>query len=620
MKTSSARGSVLIATLTFIFLGMTLSGLALRLSSNTYRLSMRNQLRAEARAVAESELEYMFFKFRTVVVTGAPGADAPDYMTDICDKGSTPSTVRPAFLKKHRDAFGGDGWIVRRSFERVFGPELGQIPDSTKIGKYTYLIARVEVEPPASSPFAGGTVVRVGRRVMNSSTNVFQYSIFFQGDLELNPGSDVTINGDIVVNGSIYMGPRSGAQLLITDRIRYLKDHYFNQTAGGATTYSNPDAPAPPVTLVAPTFDPTKVEQMEEPENLLGFIEPAITAKARPDLFGPPGKTDPDEWSASELAEAENNVHRSLIAPPPSDAGSAEYGNATGSTADDPAISVRRAYNKAGLIMTVETDGSISFTKVVDGTTTTTNVFNDAIAGTTEVYDYREGKNVKMVDLDVGALKSALEGAGAFDFNGLLYVNLKGSSSSTPAAVRLVNATSLPDNHGQGFSVATNGGIYVKGSYNTTPIGSGDDARNVPAMLMADAITVLSSNWDDANASATLDQRVASLSDEEIADGNTARLNAGLLTGNRESGSGYSSGGAQNLVRYLEDWTGKSVAVTGSLGRLFQSTHYTAPFGGTGTVYLQPNRVFDFDEDLPEHNPPGSPETTAFSRGSFFTY
>jgi hypothetical protein len=85
------------------------------------------------------------------------------------------------------------------------------------------------------------------------------------------------------------------------------------------------------------------------------------------------------------------------------------------------------------------------------------------------------------------------------------------------------------------------------------------------------------------------------------------KINAGLLTGNAGSTCSKftSNGGAQNLVRYQEDWSGVKVTFYGSIGRLFQSTQFTKPFTGPGKVYMPPkNRNFDFDENLQKYPQP----------------
>ncbi len=671
MKMHGTRGSVMIITLTFILIMVVAAGMVLDLALTSYKLTMRNQLRAEGRSVAESEMEYMLYQFKEAVVSqaAATAAVAPAYLSTLphfCDNAATPTTVQTPFLAAHQTA----GWTVRRSM--ILETSLnGTIPGTTKIGTFTYVTARVEVIPPAASPFAGLTTIRVGRRLINSNTSLFQYSVFFQGDLELNPGSGLTtINGDVVANGNVYMGPRNnGAELRVNGKLRFLQGDYFNQMPDPSvvpqttpptlmTTYSNPTAPPPGVTLVAPvgadgatalTSTSSQVETQTSPENLLGGIDAAAEAKTRPDLFAPAGAgLDPTAWTAAQEAAAENNVYRSLIVPPPSAASSAEYPNGSTATADDDVINVRRAYTRADLVVTVGSTGAVTVATVVNGVPTdvtaqfATVIPNIGTSASTALYDEREGKNVNVTTIDVGALNtviSTMRTAGTFNFQGLLYVNLKNSSQASPAAVKLINAGTVPSvplntttqAGGTGFSVATNGGMYVQGSYNTSllkdtsgnPIIGADGVtdRQVPSMLMADAITVLSSNWVDHSATTPLSSRVASLSAGEVSNGNTMAVNAGLVTGNYASTGSSSSGGAQNLVRFMEDWSAKNVNFLGSEGRLFASTQYTAQFtGAAGTVYNQPARTFNFDQNIPTHPPPGNPTTTAFGRGDFFTW
>jgi hypothetical protein len=671
MKISDQRGSLMIITMVFVIILTIAATSVLQLSATAYRLSMRNQLQAEARAVGESEMEYLYFRFKSQVLAGTAAQGAPGELAiaGVCDNSADPTTTFTPFLAAHNTA----GWRVKRSLitDRYLQNE--RFPGTTKEGNFTYLIAHIEIIPPASSPFGTTANVRIGRRFMNSSAPIFQYSIFFQGDLEFNPGGSITttISGDVVANGSIYMGPQSGGTMMLNGKVRYLGDHYFNVTSGGATIYSNPDTLTPPVTLVAPTFatsQSSQLETLDEPENLLGGIDVTATAIGRPDLFGPSGRTDTSVWTGTDLATAENNIYRSLIVPPPSAStyGSAtsEYPNALVTTADDSVISVQRAHNKAKLVITVN-GNAITFTKInpVNGVSTDATLdFNNPLSSpvitytglpilpnwTKSVFDLREGKNVTIVEIDVSVLKAKLTAArarltstadlaiGYFDFQGLLYVNLIGASSNTPAAVRLIKASSLPFNSAVsnvsglgGFSVATNGGIYVVGDYNTTaplvgglpvyPRSEDGSAGFVPAMLIADCITLLSAGWNDANAGSALASRVAVPNASDPAD-LTMALNAGLLTGNKPSTPIKTSGGAQNLVRYLEDWTGRNVSFYGSIGRLFTSNIFVASYGGVGSIYNQPNRSFGFDHNILLYAPPGTPNTTSFSRGSFFTW
>jgi hypothetical protein len=384
--------------------------------------------------------------------------------------------------------------------------------------------------------------------------------------------------------------------------------------------------------LVAPTFSATaSVEKLTTAENLLGGIDVAAIVGSRPDLFGPALKTEPTVWTPTELATAKNNAYRSLIVPPPAVAATSEYPNGNINTEDDSGIAASRAYNKSGLVIQIASNNKVTITKIENGTTTDVTADYSGITSTTSnFYDEREKKVIKVNTIDIEKLGDKLT-EDYPTFNGMLYVNLQNSSSITPAAIKIINGSDLPIlNTGptsdtiKGFSISTNGGIYLQGSFNngTTITNSDGTTRAIPAMLMGDSITIISANYKDSAVSRPLTARVAKLTDEEISAGGMT-INAGLLTGNvASSGSiGKSSGGAQNLIRYLEDWTGININFDGSIGCLFQSTQYTASFPGPGTVYNPPlNRVFSFDENLQSYPPPGNPTTTEFSRGTFITW
>ena len=302
-------------------------------------------------------------------------------------------------------------------------------------------------------------------------------------------------------------------------------------------------------------------------------------------------------------------------------------------TADDPAINAARAYSRAGIIITVSSSGTITAISVPDtnghdsygkaiGTDITSLLSTDAVPASgdtpavnaslttgTTLTDLREGKTIALTTIDLGVLGTRIA-EHVPGFNGVLYVNLEGSSTTTPGAVKLVNAAILPTSSSGGFSLATNAGIYVQGNYNTST--TADPAAHVPAMLVGDAITLLSAGWDDANSAAAITDRVV--------PAGTTTLNAGLLTGTTPSNLGAYSGGANNIVRYLEDWrTNRCVVnLNGSLGRLFESTQFTGAFQQPGNTYSPPNRNFTFDTVLAKTPPPGSTVTTQFGRGDFF--
>src|SRR5690606_37869846 len=118
---------------------------------------------------------------------------------------------------------------------------------------------------------------------------VFQYSIFYQGDLEMTPGTDTTITGDVAVNGNVYLASANASTLTINNKIKYLQGGHFNETANGLLALNNPNAPARHDVLTAPVFATSQASQVstyEEAENFLGGLELEDTTTSRTDLFG----------------------------------------------------------------------------------------------------------------------------------------------------------------------------------------------------------------------------------------------------------------------------------------------------------------------------------------------
>ena len=213
------------------------------------------------------------------------------------------------------------------------------------------------------------------------------------------------------------------------------------------------------------------------------------------------------------------------------------------------------------------------------------NNVNPATAST--VYDYRQGGVQTVYNLDLTRLQNSTVAMNALNNPptscdpGILYV----SSSDSSKSVRLENGASIP---ATGLTIASNLPVYIQGDYNTA---------NKPAAIAADAVTVLSSNWKDTYNSGTgISSRTAT----------ATTVNAALMVGNKDTSGSQYSGGLENLVRFLENWTGVNFTYKGSLVCLWQSQHATANWPGTGTVYNPPNRIWSYGIDV-NHLPPGTP-------------
>ncbi|HEY9508934.1 MAG TPA: hypothetical protein VIV82_03650, partial [Verrucomicrobiae bacterium] len=167
------------------------------------------------------------------------------------------------------------------------------------------------------------------------------------------------------------------------------------------------------------------------------------------------------------------------------------------------------------------------------------------------------------------------------------------------------------------LTVATKSPLYVKGNFNLnngdTTVGQTDTSKTKPASLVGDAITVLSGNWDDSNAGQALNKRQAA---------NTT-VNAALLGGivktTKHGNNKYYSGGAENFIRFLEDWGGKSLTYNGSMVVMFESQIATNNWQNTGNYYEAPTRRWAFDVNFLDQSklPPGTPQLRKLVRGQW---
>ena len=183
--------------------------------------------------------------------------------------------------------------------------------------------------------------------------------------------------------------------------------------------------------------------------------------------------------------------------------------------------------------------------------------------------------------------------------------------------VRLVNGhTILP----RGLTIATPNPLYVRGHYNistngsTSPLPTTNTMMTRPASLVGDAITVLSTSWNDANATNAIGSRLAS----------PTTVNAAFLAGivqTTRSGEGSYSGGVENFPRFLENWSGRVFTYNGSMVVMYDSKQAIRKWPKTGTVYNPPNRAWSFDQNFRDINklPPGTPVARTLIRGKWYT-
>ncbi len=184
----------------------------------------------------------------------------------------------------------------------------------------------------------------------------------------------------------------------------------------------------------------------------------------------------------------------------------------------------------------------------------------------------------------------------------------RANTSAQLSGVRLANAAAPPRNGGLGWSLATPNPLYVWDNYNATNnLASTNTSTAIPSALMSDALTLLSSAWQDSTSF------TASSTGPNASS--TITVNAAILTGIVPS-TGFTSstfsGGVHNLPRLLENWTSsRDVWLNTSIINLYSSTKATGQFvtPGSSSYYVPPTRHFSFDQNFldPAKQPPGMP-------------
>jgi len=262
------------------------------------------------------------------------------------------------------------------------------------------------------------------------------------------------------------------------------------------------------------------------------------------------------------------------------------------------AIGQQRFYNKADLIVQVSNGVVVAQSGIYNaGLVRVPWIESRGIVttGKKTFYDKRETRDLAATELDLAAFLANYN-----DLTTLLGRPIKiiwiadprAPSSMLSYGIRVLNGRTLP---AAGLTIATPNPIYIHGHYNL----AATNASARPACIAADSITVLSAAWQDGNGPKTLSYRPA----------DDTTVNVAIITGIVPSGGGNYSGGVENALRILENWSGKTLTFNGALAVLYYSTRAVAPWGGPD-VYSPPIRKYSYDSNLSQVAtlPPGTPE------------
>lgn len=635
-KSPTAGGAVIIV-LIVLALAVALVGTSVLITSSQNRLAARQREVMESVAAADGALEYAYAVWRDMIRdSGTTAPNSKELADDIrfkdlklADNSGKSPAKELAATEQRISAFsisatdpwgatspsGGDGEPVS------YDVTVDDFPGWK--GKANFYKATATATGTRTLVASRNTTATVSRYFSITRVPLFQSAIFYMDDLEIHPGALMTIDGLVHSNKSIYASGYAKLQFL--DNVSYgIKFHEgapeigdWDGSAGGGAT--------------DPTITPYWSDNLQtgtstaRPKQLSGPL----------DRIEPFGKTPQTLFNTTDKNKNNDGYHE-WIEPPVSGG------------ADPAEIADQRLYNKAELRIEIDSSKPVTDSnriKVTNGSGSSvgqsdlTRVKAAIDAGTT-IYDWREGGgvagaasgSVKVTSLDMKVMNTALiELKKNNKFMGVMYVR---DVASTKGAIRLKNGAHLA----MDLTVASQNPVYIQGDYNTgtgadptkphdpnlVPSNNGGNVDGteppiVPgypkksAAVIADAVVVLSNNWNDANSAKSLGNRLAT----------HTTVNAAFMAGDvptNANNNGSASGGAHNFPRFLEAWydfgARKYIDLTyhGSMVQAFQSNTFTGKWS-TGQVYIWPNRKWAFEKLFTSKPPPGSVMGTTSSRG-----
>lgn len=556
------RAYILLVTMVFVGLGVLLLMTIMNWTSETSRLTDRNNEYYSSAAAAEAATEKILVHISRDYLNGGGGSvngNLANYSTMIPTTAENSYWGNYTFINPSTKANGS-------VFVDQYQASTYTVLDSQYQGLSGYQsIYRIIANAQLTNSHNGTLQAGVEQFVATEAIPLFQFAIFYNEDLEINPNPNMVVTGRVHSNGSIYADPAN------------------------SLVFSNDVTATGTINLTFKPGDPSGARVSGTPHVTFdGEHDGGVSSLNLP--IGTNSTT--------------TNVYQ-ILQPP--------------QAGDSTAMSSQRMYNKADLLILVSNAGvTVKSGPYLGGIvkTVSTNQWTNFFTITNVIFNARENANVLTCQLDIGKFDSWVTNStnllipllSAVDETYVCKVYIADFRTGTgkEPGVYLKNGKQLPPN---GLTIATPDPVYIQGDYNIKTNGAhsslsmNSTAYTYPSAVMGDAITILSDSWNDANSSGALSSRVATTTTV-----NTALL-VGIVPTGVHNGTSYYSGGVENFPRFLEDWSSATFWYNGSMVAMFNSQIATAPWGSNANTYSPPTRDWAFDQNFSNQNklPPGTP-------------
>ncbi len=607
---------------------------AMEYTSTIRRNTQRSNIRQSALAVANGALEIAYANWREIATTKGtstvPGVSDLTSLSNVNISSSyfpaqtisgvaygVPSytgsySVKPVDPRINPTAYPISSGTPPPAYGQDAAAAFANTGSATTYTSSYFYLANANV---TMSPLKGALSVNVNRVFELQRTSPWNWAIFYNNDLEINPGAPMNVKGWVHSNANLYT---AYSTLNFQSKVTYV---------GAWTIGFNPlETDHSRTGIASPTY----------PSNL----PPTQAQSYQP--FG----IDPSTFNTTD-SNPNNDSYHELVEMP-----------AVGYTDPMTTNSAQsRYFSQAGIKVVIGAGGSMTIyngtaptvngSGVVTSLGTTVNshstgnnlaIYNAVQSAvspqSSSIQDNREAATMTVTDVDISKLVTAVNNNPGLFANGnnVLYIVDSTNSTSSRKAIRLKNGGTLPTG---GLTVVSGNAVYVQGDYNTGSTSSvysasaqppsnastSDPTTNTvngynlathPAAVVADAVSILSNAWTDAKSTSSLSSRIAT--NTTI---NTAIVSGIVPSTSAVSGGNSYSGGAENFPRLLEDWGGRYFTYYGSMVELYQSQQSTG-YWGNSNVYGAPNRQWYFNTNYYTNPPPGTTTLIKYNRGQWF--
>ena len=426
---------------------------------------------------------------------------------------------------------------------------------------------------------------------------LFQFVAFYDKDLEVAPGANMTLSGPAHSNGDIYIdavGSTLEVRGQVTSSGNIFRGKKRDNSCGGTVRIAtNENSPPSTQTMLQGCGGRIQLQDSNLPP-FNGYVQHEVEQLVVPSpdlLIGEQGAL---YWDKADLRlvlhlNGSNNAVR----------------QGTGGVSLT-GVEVRNVDGSVNVGKTNQLDSC-------GGTLWDGRVASYQTSSSDQFYDQREDTRIDMLDVDVRGLlncihqsmssgspllDNAMGLADDTDDGLVIHLSVDGPDTAdiNSYGVRVQNGWRLQASIGgaptvQGITWATDQAFYVWGDYNSS--------NKIPSAFLADTFNALSNNW-----SWTRDRNSTSWNGKGSAS--TTTVNAAILSGTDSTGGvegtagqgGSYNGGLENYPRFHENWSGNTWYYLGSFVSLGTPNTKDGPWQYGNPNYTAPQRIWDYDTDF----------------------